>query len=884
MRVVLAQLLVGAWLLGGVAAAQEGARSFGDEEAPEEEKVGVLTKAPVLVEFAEAAYPEAAMAEGLTASVELIITIDADGSVSEAVLAGALVGSGFDESALEAARRLRFEPAEIDGQPAAIRVPYVYRFEFQPPPEPEAEPEAAPPPKGRLIGRVRQKGTGVPIGGAELIVEPLEMAIYADARGRFESDVPPGSYVVVVRAPDHREQRIDVEIAHNEEVELVALIPPRFGVPSDVVIRGKRQQTSLTRRTLEGEQLQSVPGSFGDPLRAIQNLPGITRPPFVLGVLLVRGSAPGDSAVFVDGHEIPLIYHFLGGPSILAPDFLASIDFYPGNFSARYGRAIGGILDVETRAGNPKRWRGTADVDFFDAGAYAEGPIGEDTTVAFGLRRSYIDAFLRGAQAASDQEVAVVLPVYYDYQARADHRLNPKHRLGLLVFGSEDSLELVGDPAGSGPDSQDISARVAFHRVKFDWKASPRKGLSWQLSPVVGVDITRFESGEVSGDLTAWEYAGRFDVQLQIHPDLRLDTGIDVLGRQVILDASVPLNVPDYRPYPGTNPGDRETSDVERSFNSTGAAAYAELTWDILGGPVQLIPGVRLDTFHYIDQHRYRLDPRFNVRYAVHRDWTLKGGVGLFNQLTSEFRLDPEFGNPEVELERAVHYGLGFEWQATPAVSIDLTGFYLERFDLVRQTEGGEVETAEDESGETVLVSNPSRLDNIADGRAYGMELLVKHEMTKRFYGWISYTLSRSEQRSEPGAEYDLFPLDQTHIMNAVASYKLPSQWEVGVRFRLVSGNPDTPVEGGTFDGDRGNYEESIGREFSTRQELFDQLDIRVEKTWLYDLWSLSAYMDIQNVYNALNPEFTTYDYRFRESAPVPGIPILPTFGVKGRF
>jgi TonB family protein len=341
MRVVPAQLLVGAWLLSGLAAAQEGARSFGDEEAPEEEKVGVLTKAPVLVEFAEAAYPAEAVEEGLTASVELIITIDVDGSVSEAVLAGAPVGSGFDESAIEAAQRLRFEPAEIDGQPAAIRVPYVYRFEFQPPPEPEPEavPEAAPLPKGRLIGRVRQKGTGVPIGGAELIVEPLEMAIYADARGRFESDVPPGSYVVVVRAPDHREQRIDVEIAHNEEVELVALIPPRFGVPSDVVIRGKRQQTSLTRRTLEGEQLQSVPGSFGDPLRAIQNLPGITRPPFVLGVLLVRGSAPGDSAVFVDGHEIPLIYHFLGGPSILAPDFLASIDFYPGRATSARGTA-----------------------------------------------------------------------------------------------------------------------------------------------------------------------------------------------------------------------------------------------------------------------------------------------------------------------------------------------------------------------------------------------------------------------------------------------------------------------------------------------------------------------------------------------------------------
>jgi len=61
-------------------------------------------------------------------------------------------------------------------------------------------------------------------------------------------------------------------------------------------------------------------------------------------------------------------------------------------------------------------------------------------------------------------------------------------------------------------------------------------------------------------------------------------------------------------------------------------------------------------------------------------------------------------------------------------------------------------------------------------------------------------------------------------------------------------------------------------------------LDVRAEKLWTFESWRLSVYLDVQNIYNASNPEATLWDYRYRESAPLRGLPLLPTFGLKGEF
>ncbi len=85
-----------------------------------------------------------------------------------------------------------------------------------------------------------------------------------------------------------------------------------------------------------------------------QNLPASRVRPVSAGLLIVRGSAPQDTQVFVDGTAIPLVYHFGGLSSVVPTEMLDRIDFlYPGNFSAQYGRATGGIIDVGVRDPSP---------------------------------------------------------------------------------------------------------------------------------------------------------------------------------------------------------------------------------------------------------------------------------------------------------------------------------------------------------------------------------------------------------------------------------------------------------------------------------------------------------------------------------------------------
>ncbi|MCA9539289.1 MAG: TonB-dependent receptor [Myxococcales bacterium] len=864
--------------LASPAAAQEGARTFTDEEKAEqapEPVEAVLTRPPELLKFAEATYPEAAREAGREAAVQLILTLSAEGKVTEAVLAGEPVGDGFDEAAIEAALQLEWRPAEVNGAPAEVRVPFIYRFAFVPDPE---EPPPAEVKTARIIGRVREKGTRLPLPAVPVSLGTIA-EVLSDETGRFVlENAPVGEFELVAVSPDHRRERLPVTLVAGEEVEVELLLERLRSSPFETIVRGDRERSSLTRRTLEDEELKTVPGSFGDPLRAVLNMPGMARSPYILGLVLVRGSAPSDSAILVDGHEVPIIYHFLGGPSVLPADMLERIDFYPGNFSARFGRALGGIIDVGTRRPNPKAWRGNAHFDLFDAGLYFEGPIIEDRLAISGsIRRSYVDAVIQTVVEvlADGENVSVVLPVYYDYQTRLDFRPSHAHSLSLVVFGSDDQLEVVGSQSG-GTDVR-LDAGIAFTRVKLDWHAQPAKWLEWTLSPVVGFDETSYRVGTLEAEGTLYEYALRFDLRAQPVENLILRTGFDGMARTLVAKGRVPVLLPEYRPHPSSTIGDREAATIERSLDLMTGAFYLEAEWRPMGGPVTVLPGVRTDQYTWVDRYRFFVDPRLNVRWAVTDDITLSAGGGLFSQPPVEWRLDPEFGNPELEPEWAVHTGLGVAWKMAEALSLSVDGFYIERYDLSERTNEAEF----DENGN---VADISRWENIGRGRAYGVEVLLKHELTRQFYGWISYTLSRSEQIFQIGDDWSPTDFDQTHILVLVASYAFSDNWRAGLRFRLVSCNPQTPVESPTLDSDRGTHQPLFGPPLSARGPLFNQLDIRVDRSWTFDWWSLGVYLDLQNVYNAVNPEAVQYNYRYDHEAPIPGLPVLPSFGIQGSF
>ena len=223
-------------------------------------------------------------------------------------------------------------------------------------------------------------------------------------------------------------------------------------------------------------------------------------------------------------------------------------------------------------------------------------------------------------------------------------------------------------------------------------------------------------------------------------------------------------------------------------------------------------------------------------------------------------------------------------------INVDVVGFYNWRFDLAERVRlpTSTTATATQGGGRGGGGARFSQAP-IGKGRAYGIEVLLKRDLSKNFFGWIAYTLSWSDERAKAtpwtkGTGYAPADSDQRHILTVIGQYKFGNGWELGARFRLTTGTPDTPVVGSTYDSDTQSYRPIYGPDGSTRQPTFHQLDLRVDRVFLFDRWQLGAYLDVQNVYNHTNQEGTIADYRFRSQIIVPDIPILPTLGIKGSF
>ncbi|HET9155779.1 MAG TPA: ligand-gated channel protein, partial [Myxococcaceae bacterium] len=237
--------------------------------------------------------------------------------------------------------------------------------------------------------------------------------------------------------------------------------------------------------------------------------------------------------------------------------------------------------------------------------------------------------------------------------------------------------------------------------------------------------------------------------------------------------------------------------------------------------------------------------------------------------------VDAVFGNPDLGSRYALQTSVGAEWNIRPDLLLTVEGFYNRLWDIPVSTSA-----LVERNGQLV----PENLVNDGRGRIYGFELLFRQALTRRLFGWIAYTFSRSERIDRPGASWRLFDFDQTHVLTAIASYKLGAGWELGGRFRFSTGNPRTPVVGAVKDDLTDTFVPIYGPVNSYRLPNFAQLDVRIDKVWVFDNWSLDLYLDIQNVTNTRSTEGTSYSYNYAQSARFEGLPIVPILGVKGTW
>lgn len=846
--------------------------------------VPVLTKAPELVTFVEARYPAEAEKKGLTASVKLLITIGADGKVAEAQVTGP-AGEGFDEAALEAVKEFIFTPAEVDFTPAPVSIEYVYNFVLKPP-EPDAGTELSASDAGvggmaTLEGTLFARGTRGFVPSAIVKCDNYpEFETYSSDVGKFSLQVPSGECQVRIASSDFEVFTTKEPLEPGETKEVKYYVLPKI-TGFQTVVRDKKEKKEVVRRTLSRVEAQKIPGTFGDPIRVIQNFPGVARAPFGLGQLIVRGANPNQTLTFFDGVEIPLLFHLAGGPSIVNGEFLDRIDFFPGGFGARYGRAVGGVVDVASRKGAADTWHGVAKVDLLDSSLFVEVPITDTISIAAAARRSYIDALLPLVLPKDPQGGSLlVLPAYWDYQVRLDVGGKKGEKLkdgqssfSLFAFGSDDTLKIIATGGGRNRDVT-VNSQTTFHRLIGGWNYKTGN-TNFKVTPYVGLDLVNVSFGIAT--LSADQYTAglRADMGVDLNDYFTLRVGADVFNRTLVGKAELPaLGGVQYISFPGADPKVGKTQ-FNALVNTFDGALYAEA--DLNLGPVSFTPGIRVSQAYIAGQVRQAADPRLWGRWQIVDTTAIKGSIGLFTQPPSGTSMQPPpFGNPDLVHEKAFQASLGVSHKFTEFINIDLTGFYNRRFENV--VSPGTTTVNEDGSVTTTQSAN------LGLGRAYGLEVMLRHEVSKNFFGWVAYTFNRSEERrAGSGQDYVVSTFDQTHILTIVASYKLPWGFELGARFRYVTGRPKSALmhDYDIYQADSNSYSATFGPARATRIKDFNQLDIRLDKNFVFQTWTLTAYIDVQNVYNAANVEASFYDYRFRTEYEVPGIPILPVIGLK---
>jgi TonB family protein len=862
-------------------------------QAPAEEASAALAP-PALLQEVEPEYPEDAFADGVQGEVVLEVDIDATGSVSLARVVQA-PDPRLSWSALGAATQLRFAPAQLGDEPVPVRINYSFAFTIEERQEERElaredveaivaeEPAAAPVNfRGRVVVAAERRS----VPGAIVWVEDSELEAISDEEGFFElRGAPDGAHGVHVEATGFEAYEVTESFAPNVVTEVVYYLRPAGGEDLTTRIRARRAQREVTKRVLTQQELVRVPGTFGDALRVVQRLPGVARAPFGLGAVVVRGGAPDDSTILIDGHLTRILFHLGAGPSVVSSDAIEQLELYPGGFGARFGRSHAGVVDVRTRDPNFETYSGAARVDLLQANFRLEGPA-LGGAFFFAGRRSYTAEVLNIGDLTArfvDLQGAnfTLAPRYYDYQAKMAWRFG-RHRLSFNLIGSDDVLDFAIDTEELPPTVPERTGiNVGFHRFypmyRFASARSHADGqpfFRFEASPMVEYTYSENRFDDSLFRLEVQRTGLRAEAELRLIEPWGITVGTDNVFGFFTFTTDVPFLLPDERLFPRP-----VTSDPPRLSNSGevrggGFSFYAQT--DVTAGPLLVVAGLRTDLWTFYDEVRTVLDPRLTLRYDVTDFVTLKGNVGLYHKLPTPIELSDGFGNPNLPVEEGWQYGFGSEVWLLRSLKLDWQVFYrtLDKLPTFVRSP---------------LAFEPSDepwIQPVGQGRVFGTEVLLRQHLDHGLFGWIAYTLLRSERRFTDDDEprWSTAPLDQTHILSIAASYQLPWGFELGAALRYVTGNPQTMAVGGVLDADRGRYLQVSGPPFGGRLPPFFQVDVRVDKRFVFDVWALALFIDLQNATNHTNFEFFTWSYDYRKMQGFPGLPILPVVGLEASF
>jgi hypothetical protein len=781
---------------------------------------------------------------------------------------------------------------------------------------PEATEQQAPS-QVTVEGQLREAGgSRAPVSGATVMIvdapedvrpgkparEPLDpeavtwiLQTETDAEGRFTiPDVPAGKVRVVVVAGGY--ERLDqwAEVSLDDNELSLYVRPEQSGAYRTEVAVEREERISEPTHVIDGQQARHYAGGGDDPVLVALNLPGAARTPGGFGLLSLRGGNPTETGIYLDGHPIPRAFHIVPIASVLSPPLTDRVQISPGNYGPGFGSFSAGLVEIYSRAGRNDRVHGETHLDLFDLGTTLEAPVGAGS-VHFGLRRSHVDGVLLGVEKVIG-DTGILYPNYWDYLGRFDYPIREGHRITVRALGAGDRLRARGDGSELQGSPNLFEFAAAFHRFDLDYRLD-RKDWRVLISPSIRLDSSKLQQDLlVRRDATV--FSGRVQAENRIREWFTLEFGSDVVyerwrrRERIVAETGGDLMDPDQLA------ADNKYDGEQLRMGVWVATAFRHRGWSV-------VPSVRGNLFSYAGRQLFKVDPRLDVRGPVHKQVQLFARLGMFSvpvvlttggvssnlfsqngyvfdgiadvppYLLAFFDpgIDGELRDGSSGATHAIHASTGVE--AALPWELDFRGTLFWR-EVLSTT----VPIYYDDGTSDELHSSRRR--------SGGVELLLRRAMGKHLDGWIGYTLMWARTRAindmQPAPGWLPAIFDQRHNLVILLSASLPRGFRFGMRFRVVSGNPESPVLAGeaVWDENYGKIYRPIRGEFgSSYQPVFHQLDLRLDKVWVRDRVSVTAYMDVQNVYNHVYPEVPVYTRDWSQRASLIGLPIYPSLGVQ---
>lgn len=679
--------------------------------------------------------------------------------------------------------------------------------------------------KFTLSGTITDATTGETLIGVNVLVPTLQTGTITNEYGFYSITLAEGTYEVIYSSVGFKD--IKQQVSLTEKIQLNLELEEDLEQLTEIVITADNEKLNIKKpqmsvNTLNSNTIKKIPVVLGeaDVIKAITLLPGVTNAGEGASGFNVRGGAADQNLILLDEATLFNSSHLFGFFSVFNPDAIKDLTLYKGGIPARYGGRVASVLDIYQKDGNSKEFKATGGLGLIASRLLIEGPIVEDkSSFLIGGRSSYAHLFL---PLFDNDNIAY----FYDLNTKISYNIDDKNRLFLSGYFGRDNFEISDSFAN-------LFGNATFN---LRWNHLFSDKLFSNLSVIYsdyfyGLELKFVEFQFDSG---IQNFNVKYDFTHYVSSKTKLRYGI---------------NSQYYRFNPGEISPTTETSGIN-PFKLTQKFAFENALY--LDGEFEISDklniqaGLRLSTFNRLGQDELNvyendnpidydedldiyqdavpigtvsfdrtetikafanLEPRLALSYLLTDNTSVKASynrtaqyIHLISNTTSPTPFDiyapsGQFIDPQLADQVAVGYFKSFN-----QFSIEVESFYKtvqNRLDYV-----DDADLIANNAVEQILLSG--------EARAYGLEFLAR-KTQGNLTGWVSYTLSRSEQRT-PGrtpeeiginnGEWYSAPWDKTHDISVTAQYELSNKWSFGANLIYQTGLPFTfPTAQYEFDG-----------------------------------------------------------------------------------